>query len=79
MEITAYSVKEKATVPVQNPAVVTMKNGRKAVQGLSPAGNKVFRNPFQSRCRGARESTRLTSPTLNADYQRSSRRCKRAA
>ena len=43
MEITAYSVKEKATVPVQNPAVVTMKNGRKAVQGLSPAGNKVFR------------------------------------
>ncbi len=43
MEITAYSVKEKATVPVQNPEVVTMKNGRKAVQGLSPAGNKVFR------------------------------------
>lgn len=43
MEITAYSVKEKATVPVQNPEIVTMKNGRKAVQGLSPAGNKVFR------------------------------------
>jgi len=43
MEITAYSVKEKAKVPVQNPEIVTMKNGRKAVQGLSPAGNKVFR------------------------------------
>ena len=43
MEITAYSVKEKATVPVQNPEVVTMKNGRKAVQGMSPSGNKVFR------------------------------------
>ena len=43
MEITEYSVKEKATVPVQNPEIVTMKNGRKAVQGLSPAGNKVFR------------------------------------
>ncbi|MCY4475219.1 MAG: hypothetical protein OXC83_07260 [Chloroflexi bacterium] len=43
MDITAYSVKEKATVPVQNPEIVTMKNGRKAVQGLSPAGNKVFR------------------------------------
>ena len=43
MEITAYSVKEKTTVPVQNPEIVTMKNGRKAVQGVSPAGNKVFR------------------------------------
>ena len=43
MEITAYSVKEKTTVPVQNPEIVTMKNGRKAVQGTSPAGNKVFR------------------------------------
>ncbi len=43
MEITAYSVKEKTTVPVQNPEIVTMKNGRMAVQGLSPAGNKVFR------------------------------------
>lgn len=43
MEITAYSVKEKATVTVQSPEIVTMKNGRKAVQGLSPAGNKVFR------------------------------------
>ncbi len=43
MEITAYSVKEKATVPVQNPEIVTMKNGRKAVQGMSPSGNKVFR------------------------------------
>lgn len=43
MEITAYSVKEKATVPVQDPEIVTMKNGRKAVQGVSPAGNKVFR------------------------------------
>jgi hypothetical protein len=43
MEITAYSVKEKANVPVQNPEIVTLKNGRKAVQGMSPAGNKVFR------------------------------------
>ena len=43
MELTAYSVKEKATVPIQNPELVTMKNGRKAVQGVSPAGNKVFR------------------------------------
>ena len=43
MAITAYSVKEKATVEVQNPEIVTMKNGRKAVQGVSPAGNKVFR------------------------------------
>ncbi len=43
MELTAYSVKEKAQVPIQNPEVVTMKNGRKAVQGTSPAGNKVYR------------------------------------
>ncbi len=43
MELTAYSVKEKAKVPILNPKLVTMKNGRKAVQGVSPSGNKVFR------------------------------------
>lgn len=43
MELTAYSVKEKANVPIMNPEIVTMKNGRKAVSGTSPAGNKVFR------------------------------------
>lgn len=43
MELTAYSVKEKAQVPIKNPKIVTMKNGRKAVSGTSPAGNKVFR------------------------------------
>ena len=47
MEITAYSVKEKATVPVQNPEIVTMKNGRKAVQGVSPSGQQSLQDPLQ--------------------------------
>lgn len=43
MAWTAYSVKEKAQVEILNPEIVTMKNGRKALQGTSAAGNKVFR------------------------------------
>lgn len=43
MAWTAYSVKEKAQVEIMNPEIVTMKNGRKALQGMSAAGNKVFR------------------------------------
>ncbi len=43
MALTAYSVKEKAQVEIQNPKIETMKNGRKAVSGTSPAGNKVYR------------------------------------
>ena len=43
MPWTAYSVKEKAQVEIEKPVMVTMKNGRKALQGMSAAGNKVFR------------------------------------
>lgn len=39
----AYSVKEKAQVEIMNPKLVTMKNGRKAIQGVSAAGNKLYR------------------------------------
>lgn len=43
MPWTAYSVKEKAQVEILNAKIVTMKNGRKALEGVSGAGNKVFR------------------------------------
>lgn len=43
MPWTAYSVKEKAQVEILNPKIVIMKNGRKALEGVSGAGNKVFR------------------------------------
>lgn len=43
MAWTAYSVKEKAQVEILNAKIVTMKNGRKALEGVSGAGNKVFR------------------------------------
>ena len=43
MEFSAYSLKEKAHVKIQNPEFVIMKNGRKAVRGVSAAGNKVFK------------------------------------
>ncbi len=43
MRLTAYSVKEKTQVEIQNPKIETMKNGRKAVSGTSPSGNKVYR------------------------------------
>ena len=37
MEYTAYDVKAKKKVKVQNPKVVKMKNGRYAVTGTSSA------------------------------------------
>ena len=45
MKLTAYSVKLKKVVEIANPQIVTMKNGRKAVQGVAaPApSSKVFR------------------------------------
>ncbi len=35
MKLTAYSVKLKKVVEIANPKIVTMKNGRKAVQGVA--------------------------------------------
>ena len=35
MKLTAYSVKLKKVVEIANPQIVTMKNGRKAVQGVA--------------------------------------------
>jgi hypothetical protein len=44
VEYTAYDVKAKKKVKVQNPKPVKMKNGRWAVRGTSPiTGNTVFR------------------------------------
>jgi hypothetical protein len=44
MELTAYDVKAKKKVKIENPKVVKMKNGRWAVTGKSAAtGNKVYR------------------------------------
>ena len=44
MDYTAYDVKAKKKVKVQNPKPVKMKNGRWAVKGTSPlTGNTVFR------------------------------------
>lgn len=44
MEWTAYDVKAKKKVKIENPKVVKMKNGRWAVTGNSAVtGNKVFR------------------------------------
>ena len=39
----AYCVRCKKKVPVQNPEVVTLKNGRKAVKGTCPyCGGTVY-------------------------------------
>ena len=35
MKLTAYSLKLRKTVEILNPKIVTMKNGRKAVQGVA--------------------------------------------
>jgi hypothetical protein len=44
MELTAYDVKAKKKVKIENPKVVKMKNGRWAVSGKSAlTGNKVYR------------------------------------
>ena len=45
MKLTAYSVKLKKEVEITNPKIVTMKNGRKAVQGVAAEdpSSKVFR------------------------------------
>ena len=41
---TAYDVKARKKVTIQDPKVVKMKNGRWAIKGTSPAtGNTVFR------------------------------------
>ena len=43
-EWTAYDVKARKKVKIQNPKVVKMKNGRYAIKGTSPlTGNTVFR------------------------------------
>jgi hypothetical protein len=40
----AYCVKDKMKVEVQNPQTITMKNGKKALQGTCPkCGTKVFK------------------------------------
>ena len=45
MELTTYSVKLRKKVQIANPEIVTMKNGRKAVQGVAAEdpSSKVFR------------------------------------
>jgi len=45
MKLTAYSVKLKKVVEIANPKIVTMKNGRKAVQGVAAEdpSSKVFK------------------------------------
>ena len=45
MKLTAYSVKLRKVVDIVEPTIVTMKNGRKAVQGFAAEDptSKVFR------------------------------------
>ena len=44
VDFTAYDVKAKKKVKIQNPKLVKMKNGRFAVKGTSTStGNTVFR------------------------------------
>ena len=44
VKFTAYDVKAKKKVTIQNPTVVKMKNGMWAIKGVSPVtGIKVFR------------------------------------
>ena len=45
MKLTAYSVKLRKQVEIANPKIVTLKNGRKAVQGVAAEdpSSKVFR------------------------------------
>ena len=45
MKLTAYSVKLRKVVDIVVPKIVTMKNGRKAVQGFAAEDptSKVFR------------------------------------
>ena len=45
MKLTAYSVKLRKQVEIANPKIVTLKNGRKAVQGVAAVDptSKVFR------------------------------------
>ena len=51
----AYCVKDKMKVEVMNPQQITMKNGKKALQGTCPkCGTKVFKT-------SAGESAPLTS------------------
>ena len=45
MKLTAYSVKLKKVVEIADPKIVTMKNGRMAVEGVAAEApsSKVFR------------------------------------
>jgi hypothetical protein len=44
VKLTAYCVKDKKKVAIQNPKSVTLKNGRKATKGTCPVcKGKVFR------------------------------------
>ena len=45
MKLEAYSVKLRKTVEIAEPKIVTMKNGRKAVQGVAAEDHttKVYR------------------------------------
>tara|TARA_B110000014_G_C19681915_1_gene357602 strand:- start:225 stop:413 length:189 start_codon:yes stop_codon:yes gene_type:complete len=44
-KLTAYSLKLRKKVEIKDPKIVTMKNGRKAVQGVAAEdpSSKVFR------------------------------------
>lgn len=49
--ITAYDVQAKKKVKMQDPKIITMKNGRPAWKGISPlTGNKVFRTIPTKNC-----------------------------
>jgi len=41
--MTAYNVKLKKSETIQNPTVVTMKNGRHAIKGTGSDGTGMFR------------------------------------
>lgn len=45
VELTAYSVKLRKTVVIKDPELVTLKNGRKAVRGVTEEdpSSRVFR------------------------------------
>ena len=45
VDLTAYSVKLKKMVPIKDPELVTLKNGRKAVRGVAAEdpSSKVIR------------------------------------
>jgi len=68
-EIKAYCMKCKAERVVSNVAIVTMKNGRPAAQGVCPVcGTKMFKFLPKAKAPVA-ESAPATEPTAPAEEQ----------